>query len=54
MGRALSRNPDVFLFDEMLSNLDVKLHVETCAKIKDMRQYLRPRRCTSRMIRSRP
>ncbi|MCB2052697.1 MAG: ATP-binding cassette domain-containing protein, partial [Geminicoccaceae bacterium] len=28
MGRALVRNPDVFLFDEPLSNLDAKLRVD--------------------------
>ena len=28
MGRALVRNPKVFLFDEPLSNLDAKLRVE--------------------------
>ncbi len=34
MGRALVRNPKLFLFDEPLSNLDAKLRVEMRAEIK--------------------
>lgn len=34
MGRALVRNPALFLFDEPLSNLDAKLRVEMRAEIK--------------------
>ena len=34
MGRALARNPTLFLFDEPLSNLDAKLRVEMRAEIK--------------------
>ena len=34
MGRALVRNPELFLFDEPLSNLDAKLRVEMRAEIK--------------------
>ncbi len=34
MGRALARNPQLFLFDEPLSNLDAKLRVEMRAEIK--------------------
>ncbi|MDI6024614.1 sn-glycerol-3-phosphate ABC transporter ATP-binding protein UgpC [Corticibacterium sp. UT-5YL-CI-8] len=34
MGRALVRNPKVFLFDEPLSNLDAKLRVQMRAEIK--------------------
>ena len=34
MGRALVRNPKVFLFDEPLSNLDAKLRVEMRREIK--------------------
>ena len=41
MGRAIVREPQVFLMDEPLSNLDAKLRVQT-------------RLSTSRMIRSRP
>ena len=38
MGRALARNPSLFLFDEPLSNLDAKLRVEMRAEIKQMHQ----------------
>jgi multiple sugar transport system ATP-binding protein len=41
MGRALARNPAVFLFDEPLSNLDAKLRVEMRAEIKALHQRLR-------------
>ncbi|HEX5785276.1 MAG TPA: TOBE domain-containing protein, partial [Burkholderiaceae bacterium] len=34
MGRALAREPQLFLFDEPLSNLDAKLRVEMRAEIK--------------------
>src|SRR4051794_37574542 len=34
MGRALVRNPKIFLFDEPLSNLDAKLRVEMRTEIK--------------------
>jgi multiple sugar transport system ATP-binding protein len=34
MGRALVRNPELFLFDEPLSNLDAKLRVEMRAEIR--------------------
>ncbi|TCS60951.1 ABC transporter ATP-binding protein [Varunaivibrio sulfuroxidans] len=40
MGRALVRNPDVFLFDEPLSNLDAKLRVEMRTEIKKLHQRL--------------
>ncbi len=40
MGRALARNPKVFLFDEPLSNLDAKLRVEMRAEIKSLHQRL--------------
>jgi multiple sugar transport system ATP-binding protein len=36
MGRALARNPVLFLFDEPLSNLDAKLRVEMRAEIKQL------------------
>jgi multiple sugar transport system ATP-binding protein len=36
MGRALARDPQLFLFDEPLSNLDAKLRVEMRAEIKRM------------------
>ncbi|UUZ67729.1 sn-glycerol-3-phosphate ABC transporter ATP-binding protein UgpC [Polaromonas sp. P2-4] len=41
MGRALARNPVVFLFDEPLSNLDAKLRVEMRAEIKLLHQRLK-------------
>jgi multiple sugar transport system ATP-binding protein len=40
MGRAIARNPTLFLFDEPLSNLDAKLRVEMRAEIKLMHQRL--------------
>ncbi|MGB8814388.1 MAG: sn-glycerol-3-phosphate ABC transporter ATP-binding protein UgpC [Paracoccaceae bacterium] len=40
MGRALVRNPDVFLFDEPLSNLDAKLRVDMRLEIKKLHQKL--------------
>ncbi|NML75990.1 ABC transporter ATP-binding protein [Rhizobium sp. S-51] len=36
MGRALVRNPDVFLFDEPLSNLDAKLRIEMRTEVKKL------------------
>ena len=41
MGRALVRNPDVFLFDEPLSNLDAKLRVDMRTEIKKLHQKLK-------------
>jgi multiple sugar transport system ATP-binding protein len=38
MGRALARDPSLFLFDEPLSNLDAKLRVEMRAEIKLLHQ----------------
>ena len=40
MGRALVRKPDVFLFDEPLSNLDAKLRVTMRTEIKKLHQRL--------------
>jgi len=40
MGRALVRNPKVFLFDEPLSNLDAKLRVEMRREIKKIHKNL--------------
>ncbi|NNE81644.1 MAG: sn-glycerol-3-phosphate ABC transporter ATP-binding protein UgpC [Silicimonas sp.] len=40
MGRALVRNPDVFLFDEPLSNLDAKLRVDMRTEIKKLHHNL--------------
>ncbi|MFO0122590.1 MAG: ABC transporter ATP-binding protein, partial [Inhella sp.] len=41
MGRALAREPQLFLFDEPLSNLDAKLRVEMRAEIKLLHQRTR-------------
>ena len=41
MGRALARDPKLFLFDEPLSNLDAKLRVEMRAEIKRLHQRTR-------------
>lgn len=41
MGRALVREPSVFLFDEPLSNLDAKLRVEMRVEIKALHQRLK-------------
>lgn len=40
MGRALVRQPKVFLFDEPLSNLDAKLRVQMRAEIRDLQRQL--------------
>ena len=40
MGRAIVRNPQVFLFDEPLSNLDAKLRVVMRGEIKSLHQRL--------------
>ena len=41
MGRAIVRNPQVFLFDEPLSNLDAKLRVQTRLEIQKLHRRLR-------------
>ncbi|WP_283148844.1 ABC transporter ATP-binding protein [Silvimonas soli] len=41
MGRAIVRDPQVFLFDEPLSNLDAKLRVQMRADIKALHQQLK-------------
>ena len=40
MGRAIVRDPAVFLFDEPLSNLDAKLRTQLRAELKDLHQRL--------------
>ncbi len=40
MGRAIVRKPDVFLFDEPLSNLDAKLRVQMRLEIKQLQREL--------------
>jgi multiple sugar transport system ATP-binding protein len=41
MGRAIVRDPKVFLFDEPLSNLDAKLRVQVRGEIKELQRRLR-------------
>ncbi len=41
VGRAIVRNPKVFLFDEPLSNLDAKLRVQMRAEISDLHNRLK-------------
>jgi len=41
VGRAIVRNPQVFLFDEPLSNLDAKLRVDMRSEIKALHQRLK-------------
>lgn len=41
MGRAIVRDPEVFLFDEPLSNLDAKLRVQMRTEIKALHQKLK-------------
>ncbi|TGP87897.1 MULTISPECIES: sn-glycerol-3-phosphate ABC transporter ATP-binding protein UgpC [unclassified Mesorhizobium] len=40
IGRAIVRNPEVFLFDEPLSNLDAKLRVDMRTEIKQLQRRL--------------
>ena len=40
MGRAIVRHPQVFLFDEPLSNLDAKLRVQMRVELKRLHQRL--------------
>ncbi|TIQ75307.1 ATP-binding cassette domain-containing protein, partial [Mesorhizobium sp.] len=40
MGRAIVRNPKVFLFDEPLSNLDAKLRGQMRVEIKNLQRTL--------------
>ena len=46
MGRAIVREPAVFLFDEPLSNLDAKLRVQMRFEIQKLHRRLRRRACT--------
>src|SRR6476469_5755283 len=41
MGRAIVRDPQVFLFDEPLSNLDAKFRVQMRTEIKELHQRLK-------------
>jgi sn-glycerol 3-phosphate transport system ATP-binding protein len=53
MGRAIVREPAVFLFDEPLSNLDAKLRVQMRTEIRRAAARLQPRPSTSPTTRSR-
>lgn len=50
VGRAIVRNPDVFLFDEPLSNLDAKLRVDMRVKITQLHKSLKKMEKSSTMI----
>ena len=54
MGRAIVREPQAFLFDEPLSNLDAKLRVQMRVEIRKLHNASRPRRSSSPTTRSRP
>ena len=41
MGRAIVRDPQVFLFDEPLSNLDAKLRVQMRLEIRKLQKRLK-------------
>ena len=53
MGRAIAREPQAFLLDEPLSNLDAKLRVGMRASLAQLHQRSASRRSTSRTTRSR-
>ncbi|KLV04526.1 ABC transporter ATP-binding protein [Photobacterium ganghwense] len=50
LGRAMVRKPDVFLFDEPLSNLDAKLRVSTRVSIAQLHNDLKAEGQTATMI----
>ena len=50
VGRAIVRKPDVFLFDEPLSNLDAKLRVSMRVKITQLHKQLKAENQTATMI----
>ena len=50
VGRAIVRKPDVFLFDEPLSNLDAKLRVSMRVKITQLHKQLKAEGQTATMI----
>ena len=52
MGRAIVRQPQAFLMDEPLSNLDAKLRVQMRARSRSCRAGSGRRRSTSRTTRS--
>jgi sn-glycerol 3-phosphate transport system ATP-binding protein len=54
MGRAIVRQPQVFLFDEPLSNLDAKLRVQMRLEIRSCTASWASPACSSPTTRSRP
>ena len=50
LGRAMVRKPDVFLFDEPLSNLDAKLRVSTRVSIAQLHDNLKQEGQNATMI----
>jgi multiple sugar transport system ATP-binding protein len=54
MGRAIVRQPEVFLFDEPLSNLDAKLRVQMRTEISRLQDRYRTTTATSPTTRPRP
>ena len=50
LGRCIVRNPQVFLFDEPLSNLDAKLRVQMRSEIKALHQRLKVTTILSAMV----
>ena len=54
IGRAMVRDPKVFLMDEPLSNLDAKLRNQMRAEIIKLRQRINTTSCTSPTTRPRP
>lgn len=50
VGRAIVRKPDVFLFDEPLSNLDAKLRVALRVEIKQLHNQLKEEGSTATMV----
>jgi len=53
MGRAIVREPQAFLMDEPLSNLDAKLRVQMRTEIAASTSSCRRQRCSSPTIRPR-
>ncbi len=51
MGRAIVRQPDVFLFDEPLSNLDAKLRTQVRTEIKKLHARMQATMISSPTIR---
>ncbi|NCD31902.1 MAG: sn-glycerol-3-phosphate ABC transporter ATP-binding protein UgpC [Spartobacteria bacterium] len=50
MGRAIVRHPEVFLFDEPLSNLDAKLRVSMRLRILQLHQEMKAKKRTATMV----